>query len=132
MLWCTEFEFKNVSIPEMLKSVLRHYWFTGVATIAVVASAAYYVALGEPVNYQNEKKQKNKSKNKISGLMNQGNTCFINTTLQALASCPIFIWWIDSILARHTSDASESYLETTSSLNLTMAGEFVYHSSHKV
>nr|CAH0109148.1 unnamed protein product [Daphnia galeata] len=106
----------------MLKSVLRHSWFTaGAATIAVVASAAYYVALSEPVNCQNEEKSKSKSKNKLSGLVNEGNTCFINTTLQALASCPIFIWWIDSILTRKSSNTTDVYLGTTSSLNLTMA-----------
>lgn len=111
----------------MLKSVLRHSWFTaGAATIAVVASAAYYVALSEPVNCQNEEKSKSKSKNKLSGLVNEGNTCFINTTLQALASCPIFIWWIDSILTRKSSNTTDVYLGTTSSLNLTMAGESVY------
>ena len=108
----------------MLKSVLRHYWFTGAATIAVVASAAYYVATGEPVNCQKEKKPKNKSRNKLAGLVNEGNTCFINTTLQALSSCPIFIWWIESILAKQSSDATGNCLGTTTSLNLTMAGEF--------
>ncbi|XP_046458449.1 ubiquitin carboxyl-terminal hydrolase 30-like [Daphnia pulex] len=105
----------------MLKSFVRQYWLTGAATIAVVASAAYYVAIGEPDNFQNVKKPKNKSRNKLAGLVNEGNTCFINTTLQALASCPIFIWWIDSILAKPSSDATGNCLETTSSLNLTMA-----------
>ncbi|EFX86965.1 hypothetical protein DAPPUDRAFT_307077 [Daphnia pulex] len=105
----------------MLKSFLRQYWLTGAATIAVVASAAYYVAIGEPDNFQNVKKSKNKSRNKLAGLVNEGNTCFINTTLQALASCPIFIWWIDSILEKPSSDAAGNCLETTSSLNLTMA-----------
>jgi ubiquitin carboxyl-terminal hydrolase 30 len=108
----------------MLKSFVRQYWLTGAATIAVVASAAYYVAIGEPDNFQNVKKPKNKSRNKLAGLVNEGNTCFINTTLQALASCPIFIWWIDSILAKPSSDVTGNCLETTSSLNLTMAGEF--------
>lgn len=104
----------------MLKSVIRQYWFTGAATIVVVASAAYYVAFGESETCPAEKKEKSKSRNKISGLANEGNTCYINTTLQALASCPIFMWWMDSILQRQSDVTS---LRTTSSLHMTMAGE---------
>ncbi|KAK4011681.1 Ubiquitin carboxyl-terminal hydrolase 30 [Daphnia magna] len=105
----------------MLKSVLKHYWFTGAATVAVVASAAYFVAVGEPDSGKTVKNPKSKPKNKLSGLINEGNTCFINATLQALASCPIFFNWIDSVLTRKTSDITEHYLRTTCSLNMTMA-----------
>ncbi|XP_057380249.1 ubiquitin carboxyl-terminal hydrolase 30 homolog [Daphnia carinata] len=105
----------------MLKSVLKHYWFTGAATVAVVASAAYFVAAGEPDDGKSQTIPKNKSKNKLSGLINEGNTCFINATLQALASCPIFFNWINSVLTKKTSDVTEHYLRTTCSLNLTMA-----------
>lgn len=109
----------------MLKSVIRQYWFTGAATVVVVASAAYYVAFGdgEPEASPNEKKQRSKSKNKISGLVNEGNTCYINATLQALASCSIFVYWLNSLLERQTD---ETNLRTTSSLQMTMAGELIY------
>lgn len=103
----------------MLRSALRQYWFTGAATVVVVATAAYYVTFGESETNSKEKKQKEKSKNKLSGLVNEGNTCFINTTLQALASCSVFTQWIDLILGNQP-DITE--LETASSLHMTMAG----------
>lgn len=108
----------------MFKSVLRQYWFTGAATAVVVATAAYYVAFGEPDTQPTEKKQKSKARNKLSGLANEGNTCYINSTLQALASCSTFIRWIDSILE---SKPDKNSLETTSSLFLTMTGNLSKH-----
>lgn len=109
----------------MLRSALRQYWFTGAATAAVLATAAYYVAFSETESKLKEQKQKDKSKNKLSGLANEGNTCFINTTLQALASCSIFTQWIDFILGNQP-DVTE--LETASSLHLTMAGKTLFPS----
>lgn len=109
-------------MPRMLKAVLRQHWFTGAATAVIAASAAYYLAFVEPDSIQSkEKKPKNRSKNKLSGLVNEGNTCFINATLQALASCPMFIWWIDTVLDQ-LSDIT--MITTASSLQLTMSGEF--------
>ena len=121
---CLVVSIEHVYIPKMLKSVIRQYWFTGAATIStivVVASAAYYVAFSEPETFTAEKKHKGKARNKISGLVNEGNTCYINTTLQALASCPIFIRWINSLIGRQ-ADINSS-LRTTTSLHMTMAGK---------
>jgi len=36
----------------------------------------------------------------VPGLVNIGNTCFINSVLQALASCPTFMVWLETITAR--------------------------------
>ncbi|CAG9136843.1 unnamed protein product [Plutella xylostella] len=35
-----------------------------------------------------------KRRGQIAGLQNLGRTCFLNTLLQALAACPVFIEWL--------------------------------------
>ena len=60
---------------------LRNNWLTGVTTIAAVAIATY-VAFGFPSEKSNEKKLKRlRAKNKLSGLVNEGN---INTILESI------------------------------------------------
>jgi len=46
---------------------------------------------------------KRKRSSAVPGLVNIGNTCFINSVLQALASCPTFMVWLETITARDTS-----------------------------
>jgi ubiquitin C-terminal hydrolase len=106
----------------MLNSYLRHYWLTGVATAAICATAAY-VAFGIPLEKPHERKcKKNRGSLRISGLANEGNTCFINTTLQALASCPSFIQWITTLLFGKKELQS---LETLQSLHTILLGIIV-------
>ena len=114
----------------MLNSYVRHYWLTGVATAAICATAAY-VAFGIPLEKPHERKcKKNRSSIHISGLANEGNTCFINTTLQALASCPSFIQWITTLLYSKRELQSQLRLETLQSLHTILLGIKVSNINH--
>lgn len=108
----------------MLQSCLQRYWFTGVATAVAAATLAYVVA-GDSIykissNNTNKPQKTEKPKNKLSGLINEGNTCFINAILQALASCPLFVMWIDSVINMPLIDNRP--LRTSVSLHSTVTG----------
>ena len=84
----------------MIQDIFKTYWVTGAATAAMVATAAYLV-LGSSSDKCKSKKYEDKKKKILpSGLVNEGSTCFINTTLQALASCQIFLYWMENLLIR--------------------------------
>ncbi|XP_022164038.1 ubiquitin carboxyl-terminal hydrolase 30 homolog isoform X1 [Myzus persicae] len=71
----------------MFKIHGNHLAFIGVtgAGLALVA----YVLFG-PSN-----KPKSTRKSGFCGLQNLGTTCYLNTLLQSLASCPMFVEWLD-------------------------------------
>jgi len=107
----------------MLQSCLRRYWLTGVATAVAAATLAYVVAGDsiDKISSNNKNSQKTeKAKNKLSGLINEGNTCFINAILQALASSPLFVMWIDSVINMPLIDNRP--LRTSVSLHSTVTG----------
>ncbi|XP_050430390.1 ubiquitin carboxyl-terminal hydrolase 30 homolog isoform X2 [Adelges cooleyi] len=72
----------------MLKIYGNHLALIG-ATGTGLALLAAYVLFG-PSN-----KPKLSKKRDFCGLHNLGTTCYINTLLQSLASCPIFIQWLN-------------------------------------
>jgi len=71
----------------MSKFVESHFASLAVGSVAVVASL--YILYG-PV-----KIGASRNKHHVVGLVNTGNTCFLNSVLQALAACPTLYFWLE-------------------------------------